>query len=207
MALTDDIEVSARGVGIALSHLQSTKLACYTELVFKWQRLTNLIGVREPDEFVARHLADCLTVLPYLQGPRVADIGSGAGLPGIVVACVREDLEVFLLEPREKRARFLEVARIELALPHVQVICARAEDWRPALTLTTLMARAVTNIPRLLDAVAHLAVQGQRVIAMCGEAPAPTVVAAPRDVLNVVPLAVPGWRTRHLAIIDRAQGQ
>lgn len=206
MTLAETIATGALAVGCTLDDAQCAKLAHYTALVFKWQRISNLTGVSDAQEFATRHVPDCLAVLPYLRGSRLADIGSGAGLPGMVLACVRDDLEVFLIEPRAKRARFLETVRLELGLARVVVVPSRAEHWQPLTPPTTLIARAVGEIPRVLAAIAHLAVEGQRFIAMCGHAPDAAAVAPYSfSAFRVVPLTVPGWRVRHLAVLDRAR--
>ena len=111
-------------LGISLTERQFDQLCSYAELVGKWQRLASLTSASTPANFASEHIVDCLSVRPYISGPRVVDVGSGAGLPGLVLAIALPQLSFTLLEPRNKRVRFLTQARIELELSNVEARCA-----------------------------------------------------------------------------------
>ena len=98
------------GMRLELPDEAHAKLLAYLELLAKWNRTYNLTAVREPLEMVSRHLLDSLAVLPFLRGETLADLGSGAGLPGIPLAIARPDLAVTLIESNGKKARFLREA-------------------------------------------------------------------------------------------------
>ena len=97
----------------------SRRLTNYLTLLERWNRAYNLTAVRDPAAMVVRHLLDSLSILPWLQGPKVLDVGSGAGLPGLPLAIIRPDCAFCLLDSNGKRTRFLIQAVAELQLPNV----------------------------------------------------------------------------------------
>jgi 16S rRNA (guanine527-N7)-methyltransferase len=207
--LNEAIRAAAHTLAFPLSHTQETLLAQYVELVFKWNRITNLIGVAEPAEFIAKHLTDCLSIAPYVAGDTLVDVGSGAGLPGMVLACVRPEVFVYLLEPRAKRARFLEHARIALALPNVEVVTARVEAWQPPRRVVTIVCRAFGSVQEFVRVTTALQSPGCRLLAMKGQDPVRELAAlSVADFkCTVHPLAVPGWHTRHLVMLEQVSPQ
>jgi 16S rRNA (guanine527-N7)-methyltransferase len=193
-----------RDLGVALAPESVAALARYVELVFRWQRIANLTGAAGPDTFIDEHLSDCLSVLPFLGEGALADIGSGSGLPGLVVAILRPDIHVALVEPRGKRARFLQQVRIELKLTNVNVHTARVEAWSPARPIDTLICRAFSSLPDFIVATRHLQRPGLRLLAMKGELPKSELaeVEAQGFAVQSQLLTVPGWSRRHLVIIQ-----
>ena len=191
-------------VHIELPVEQAELLARYVDLVFKWNRISNLTGVETPHEFITRHLTDCLAVVPFIRGTRLADIGSGAGLPGLVIACVRPEFEIDLLEPRGKRARFLRQVQIDLGLANVHVSESRVEAWRPTLPPDTLVCRALTSLHDFVALTRKLQAEGTRLLAMKGQNPAAEIAAldASHLAIRAERLSVPGWDTRYLVILD-----
>lgn len=176
------------------------RLARYVELVFKWNRITNLVGTRDPDVFVSEHVADCLSISPYVGVGTLADIGSGAGLPGIVLACLDPARRILLVEPRAKRARFLEQVRIALALPHVMVVNARVEAWCPQEPVDIFVSRALGSLAEFVRLTTAFQRPGCRLFAMKGQVPVTELSAldTARFTSCVRALDVPGFRERHL---------
>src|SRR5262245_20604591 len=117
---------------------------------------------------VPRHVLDSLSVHRLVQGARVADAGSGAGLPGIPLALALPTLRMTLIDAGSKKVRFLRHVASELALANVEVVHARIEDYHPASGFDTVLARALAPLPRMLDLVAHLCRPGGRMLAMQG---------------------------------------
>lgn len=138
----------ASNLGITLSEEQLARLAAYASVLLLWNRKVRLLGDRDPRTLVRKHIPDCLALVPFLptQGP-VADVGTGAGLPGLVLACARPDLEYWLVESRSRRVSFLHDAVARIGLPHARVLGIRLEnlvrDDRFAGKAMLVTARAV----------------------------------------------------------------
>ena len=170
---------------------QATLLA-YLDLLAKWNRTYNLTAVRDPDDMVARHLLDSLAVLPFVHGKNLADLGSGAGLPGIPLAIARPDLAVTLVESNGKKARFLREAIRSLPLTNVTASQARVQDTSG--TFDTITARAFASLGDMLDWGGHLLTDDGRWLALKGHADPAELAAVPANfrILAVHPLAIPG---------------
>ncbi|MEI6649396.1 MAG: 16S rRNA (guanine(527)-N(7))-methyltransferase RsmG [Actinomycetes bacterium] len=139
----------------------------YAEILATWGIERGLIGPREGDRIWDRHIANCIPVASLAPlHATVIDIGSGAGLPGIVIALTRPDLAVTLLEPLQRRMDFLEEVVKELALP-ISLLRGRAEGIKGSYDIVT--ARAVAPLPKLLPMVWHLLAPNGTVLAMKGE--------------------------------------
>lgn len=184
------------------------RLAEYLLLLERWNRVTNLTAVRDPRDMVPRHVLDSLSILPWVQGPRLVDVGSGAGLPGIPLAMADPGLEVTLLDVRERRTRFLRHAATVLGLQNVHVVTARAEQYRPPRKSDTLASRAFASIPELVDAAGHLCRTGGRILAQKAEVPGTELAAVAArgmfEVVEIVPLQVPGLQAvRHVVVLER----
>ena len=151
------------------------RLLDYMALLVKWNRTYNLTAIRDPLAMVAHHLLDSLAVLPHLplaaQG-RLADAGSGGGLPGIPLAIARPGWRVALAEANQKKAAFLRQASIELKLGNVEVHEGRVETWRPQPLFDTVISRAFAALEDFIAACRHLVAPGGVLAAMTGKAPA-----------------------------------
>jgi 16S rRNA (guanine527-N7)-methyltransferase len=147
----------------------------YAELLSSTGIERGLIGPKEGDRIWERHIANCIpitTIIP--QGVRVADIGSGAGLPGIVIALARPDLKVSLIEPLQRRVDFLNEVVAELALD-VEVIRGRAERVKKQFEIVT--ARAVAPLEKLIQISWHMIPRGGSLMAIKGESAADEIIA------------------------------
>ncbi|HJT50513.1 MAG TPA: 16S rRNA (guanine(527)-N(7))-methyltransferase RsmG, partial [Nitrosospira sp.] len=107
---------------LSISESNQGRLLQYLALIQKWNQVHNLTAVRNPEAMLALHVLDSLAVLPHISGPRIADVGSGAGIPGIPLALARPEWHVTLFESNHKKAVFLQQARIELGLDNVEVL-------------------------------------------------------------------------------------
>ncbi|WIG54402.1 MAG: 16S rRNA (guanine(527)-N(7))-methyltransferase [Rhodanobacteraceae bacterium] len=168
------------------------KLLAYLDLLAKWNRTYNLTAVRDPEDMVSRHLLDSLAVLPFVHGETLADLGSGAGLPGIPLAIARPDIAVTLIESNGKKARFLREAVRSLPLANVTVAQARVQDATGAFD--TITARAFASLPDMLAWGGHLLAPDGRWLALKGHADPVELDAVPRGfrVVTVHALEVPG---------------
>jgi len=151
------------------------QLIAYVALLAKWNRSYNLTAIREPHAMVSQHLLDSLAVLPHLSmpenGARLADVGTGAGLPGIPLALARPQWSVVLIESNQKKAAFLRQATIELGLKNVEVHEGRVEAWRPASLFSVVISRAFAELAAFVAACRHLLAPGGMLAAMKGKRP------------------------------------
>jgi 16S rRNA (guanine527-N7)-methyltransferase len=141
-----------------------------------------LIGPLELPRLWTRHVLNCALIAPLLRPGIVGDIGSGAGLPGIVLAIARPDVEFVLIEPMERRVDWLRAESAELALANVTVLRARAEDARLAEPLSQVTARAVTALSKLIPATAPLLAHGGEMLFFKGTRVADEVTAAAKQI-------------------------
>lgn len=201
--LRSALQDGLRALGLALAPAAQEKLIAYVELLAKWNQAYNLTAVRDPGQMIARHLLDSLAILPVVRGPRVLDIGSGAGLPGIPLGLVRPDLKFVLLDSNAKKTRFIIQAVAELGLKNVEVVQARVEKYQPAAKFDTLIARAFAGIADMLSVSAPLCAPGGRWLAMKGVYPQEELSAIPPGyTIETQQLQVPGLdAARHVVII------
>lgn len=179
-------------LGINMSGEQEQQLLDFLTLLTKWNRAYNLTAVRDPMEMVGRHLLDSLAVLPHLQGARVLDMGCGPGLPGIPLAIFRPDIDFVLLDSNGKKIRFVRQAVLELGLDNVTAQQQRVEDYRPEAGFDLLIARAFTDLPRMLSLTAHLRSAGTRLLAMKAEKAEAEIASLEQPIqTRVIPLQVP----------------
>ena len=198
--MTDLLE-GARGLGIELDAAQCAKLVQHLDLLDDWNTRMNLTAIRERPAQVTKHVLDSLTLVPWLRGRRVADIGSGAGFPGIPLAIVLPGMHFVLVESVGKKCRFLECVRDALDLGNVEVAQARAEAYRPVERFDTVIARAVGPLVDLVKNAGGLVAGGGRLLAMKGRYPTDELARKLNGwkVVGVHPLHVPGLdEERHL---------
>jgi 16S rRNA (guanine527-N7)-methyltransferase len=151
----------------------------YATLLASEGVLRGLIGPREVPRLWDRHLVNCALLSPLIPPDlAVADLGSGAGLPGLVLAIARADLRVTLIEPMARRTSFLEEAARDLGLDNVEVVRGRAEEWQRPERFEVVTARALAPLPKLLRWALPLVVPGGSVLAMKGSSAAEEVEAA-----------------------------
>jgi 16S rRNA (guanine527-N7)-methyltransferase len=194
-------------LGVGLSDEQVERLERYLALLEKWNRVYNLTAIREPERMVTHHLLDSLAILPHVRGPRVLDVGSGAGLPGIPLALAAPGLEVTLLDSSHKKAAFLQQAVAELALANATVVAGRIEAWQTAARFDTIVSRAFADLGEFASAAARLLAPGGVIAAMKGVHPHDEIERLPAGfrVREVLKLDVPLLDAeRHLVLVEPA---
>ncbi len=154
--------VAARlhAAGLELAPAHCAALSAYIELLEQWNRVFNLTGIRSREALVERHLVESLALAPLLRGGRVADIGTGAGLPGIPLAIAAPEREFTLIESRAKRVRFLRHVVSMLGLGNAHVEHCRVEDLPSVRPFATVLARAVAPPEQLIRLARPLLARG-----------------------------------------------
>jgi len=169
------LELGLAELGLALPDAARAQLMDYVTLLAKWNRTYNLTAIDDPLRMVSHHLLDSLVVLPHLPmrgDASLADVGSGAGLPGIPLAMARPEWRVVLAEASDKKCAFLRQAALELGLRNVEVHQGRVEQWRPARAFAVVISRAFAELERFIAACRHLVAPGGVLAAMKGAPPA-----------------------------------
>ena len=200
----------ARELGIELTDEQACKMIAHLDLLDEWNQRMNLTAIRQRPQQITKHLLDSLTVLPWLQGERVADVGSGAGFPGIPLAIVAPGKHIALIESVGKKCRFLEHVRDTLGLANVEVVQSRAETYQPAQRFDAVLARAVGPTADLVKYAGALVTGGGRLLAMKGRNPEEELARNLNGwkVAAVHKLHVPGLdEERHLVELCRSHAK
>lgn len=181
-------------------------LATYLAELLRWNRVHNLTAVRDPAQLIPRHVLDSLTLRPYLHGERVLDVGTGAGLPGFILAATERERTFCLLDSAAKRIRFLRNVIGLTGLANAEAIHGRIEDFQPEALYTTVLSRAFKAPAEMLARVAHTVAPEGRVLAMLGQRQVvDDPLPAPWSYRRVDPVTIPGEvAERHVAIIERA---
>jgi len=179
----------------------------YLGLLLRWNATYNLTAVRDPDEMLTKHLFDSLAIHSLVPNHRrLADLGSGAGLPGIPLAIAKPELQVTLIESNGKKARFLREVKRQLNLSNVRVIESRAEHVEESGQYDLITARALDRISGILQVGGHLLNADGHLLAMKGQIPPGVLDELPDHwvLQGIEQLVVPGLEAeRHLMIIGR----
>ena len=133
-----------------------TKLLIYKDLLIKWNKVFNLISVKGVDEIVTHHFLDCLAVVPFIEGKNILDVGSGAGLPGIIIGLCYPEKNITLVDSVGKKTTFLKQTCAELNLSNITVINKRVEDITTNKLFDSIIARAFAEMQVLIDLTRHL---------------------------------------------------
>jgi 16S rRNA (guanine527-N7)-methyltransferase len=206
-SLREALQSGATAMGLGLSAGQRDSLLALIEELEAWNQRFNLTAIRDPREMIVKHLLDSLSVQRWLHGSTIADVGTGAGFPGLPLAVINPERRFVLIESTGKKARFVQHAAVAIGLDNVQVVNARAEAHRPATPFDTVICRAVGKVSEFIRLAGHLCAPGGRMLAMKGQHPEAEIQDLPRGwrVLAVHRLEVPGLDAeRHLVELGRA---
>lgn len=205
MTLQAQLAAGIAALGLALPADAEAKLLTYLALLDKWNRVYNLTAVRDTERMVSHHLLDSLAAVPFFQGARVLDVGSGGGLPGIPLAIARPDLQVTLIDSIAKKTAFLLQAKMELGLDNLSVVTNRVEDYRPETGFDLITSRAFSDLREFVALTRHLLKPAGRWLAMKGLYPHEELALLPAGVKVSADhvLTVPGLdATRHLIVLE-----
>ena len=209
-----DLPAAARSdldAGLRALHLDAAlaePLARYLALLLRWNAAYNLTAIRDPREMVTKHLLDSLAMAPFVADlSSLADLGTGAGLPGIPLAIATPGLRVTLVESNGKKARFMREALRTLALGNAEVAESRIEALDRPGQFAAITARALATLPQILALGGHLLAPDGVLLAMKGARPDDEIAALPIGwaLREIHPLSVPGLGAdRHLVVVGRA---
>ncbi|KVM85894.1 16S rRNA (guanine(527)-N(7))-methyltransferase RsmG [Burkholderia stagnalis] len=190
----------ANALGVALTDTQRNQLLDYVALLAKWNAVYNLTAIRDPQQMLIQHILDSLSIVPHLgdrASTRVLDVGSGGGLPGIVLAIVRPDWQVTLNDIVQKKSAFQTQTRAELKLANLSVVTGRVETLQPGVEVPekfdVIVSRAFADLSDFVKLARHLVAPGGAIWAMKGVHPGDEIARLPdgSHVKQTIRLAVP----------------
>ena len=187
-------------ISLELRHTEAfiSNLETYLVLLSRWNRITNLSGIKRLTDMVSVHLMDSLSVHPYLEGKTILDVGSGAGLPGIPLAILYPKKFFTLLDSNGKKTRFMRQAVIDLKLDNVQIIQERVEAFQGEFD--HVISRAFSSLKNFLDSSERLVKPGGTLLAMKGD----KLEQLNKKRISVYPISVPELNSpRHLYVIEK----
>jgi 16S rRNA (guanine527-N7)-methyltransferase len=196
----------ARELGIGLDAARAETLLNLVDALEQGNAQFNLTAIRDRPGMLRKHVLDSMSLAPYLRGERVADVGTGAGFPGLVLAVVDPQRRFTLIEATGKKARFVEQTVQRIGCSNVLVVNSRAESYRPFELFDTVVARALSSLADFVAYAGHLLAPGGRLLAMKGKRPDEEISALPKSfrVLAVHRLSVPGLTDeRHLVELTK----
>jgi 16S rRNA (guanine527-N7)-methyltransferase len=170
---------------------QVDQLLDFIKLIEKWNKAYNLTAIRNREEMARLHILDSLAIIPHIEGKRVIDIGTGAGLPGIPLAICLPEIHFTLLDSNAKKTRFVQQVVLELKLKNVDVLHSRVENYHPESAYDIALTRAFANLSEIVKLTAHLLNKNGVLLAMKGQN-LDAELAKVTAKKSVVSLSVPG---------------
>lgn len=170
-SLADRVKQGLDALDISYGDEAIEKLVAYMELLAEWNKTHNLTSVDDPDEMLSVHIFDCASIKPYMKGATLLDVGSGAGLPGMVLAILSPALEVTSVESRNKKAQFQMFAANKLKLQNFKVENVRIEDFKPKDKFAMVTSRAFSSIENFVEGSRETIAPNGRWLAMKGVVP------------------------------------
>jgi 16S rRNA (guanine527-N7)-methyltransferase len=195
-------------MGLDVSAEKQQKLLQYLSLLQKWNKVYNLTAVREPLEMVTLHLLDSLSVLQYISFKSLLDVGSGGGLPGVVLAICLPHLQVTTIDTVQKKAIFMRQVKGELGLENLTVVNERVENFHPTEKFEAIISRAFSEISLFIKLTQHLIAKNGQWLAMKGTVPHHEFERVAFEGLGIKPnkiisLMVAGLQAeRHLVVFE-----
>ena len=154
---------------LTLSEHQTDQLLAYHELIVKWNKVYNLSAIRDPIESIKKHFLDSLSIVPFIRPGLLLDVGSGAGLPGIVIAIMRSNTNVFTIDSVGKKCRFMQTVKTELSLDNLSVINDRVESFNYDESFPQIVSRAFSSTIDTIEKTRHLISSDGRYLLMKGD--------------------------------------
>lgn len=190
------LESGLTQMNLAISAEKQSQLLAYLQLLQKWNQTYNLTAITDFEKMITHHLLDSLSVSPFISGNQIADVGSGAGLPGIPLAIQFPEKHFVLMDSVGKKTRFISHAARELGLKNVSVFHGRAEEYQTRHAFDTMIARAVASVDVLITIADYLLHDQGILLMMKADEIPPNQYAA-----RIEKLQVPGIDTNRMLIM------
>ncbi|MBP9722344.1 MAG: 16S rRNA (guanine(527)-N(7))-methyltransferase RsmG [Gammaproteobacteria bacterium] len=171
--LYQEIDSGCKLLKLELSSEIKNKLIDYLQLLIKWNKVYNLTAITDPKLIIHKHILDSLAIINFIDSKvkNIIDIGTGAGLPGIIIAIVKPDLKIVLLDSNNKKTAFLEQAKNTLKLKNIEIINQRVENYIPEELFDAIISRAFASLVDYVVCTEHLLTSSGRIYAMKGKLP------------------------------------
>ncbi|WOD08928.1 16S rRNA (guanine(527)-N(7))-methyltransferase RsmG [Marinomonas sp. GJ51-6] len=202
----DTIQKGALEMGASLSDETIQTLVHYLAMLEKWNKAYNLTAIRDVEQMITLHLLDSLATLPYITGEKIIDVGTGSGLPGMVLAICYPDKQFTLLDSNGKKTRFLTQVKMELGINNVTVANERVEKHAHQGEYDHVISRAFASLQDMINWTLPLPKETGNFLAMKGVYPSDEIAALPKevDVILTEPLNVPNIQAeRHMVVMTR----
>jgi len=203
LSLVQRLVSDAKSMGVELTEPNAARLQQLLDELERWNRTYNLTAITKREDMVTHHLLDSLAVSPELQGTTIADVGTGAGFPGLPLAVLNPERRFTLIDSAGKKIRFVSHVAHALGLTNVEALHVRVESLRPEKPFDTVVTRAFAPLPEMLEKVAPLCGPATHVLAMKGKWPREEIAAIPVGwrVVSSRDLVVPGLKESRCAIL------
>ncbi|ETI59758.1 16S rRNA (guanine(527)-N(7))-methyltransferase RsmG [Marinomonas profundimaris] len=202
----DTIQKGALQMGASLSDNTIQSLVRYLAMLEKWNKAYNLTAIRDVEQMISLHLLDSLATLPYITGDKIIDVGTGPGLPGMVLAICYPEKRFTLLDSNGKKTRFLTQVKMELGIDNVTVENERVEKHAHQGEYDHVISRAFASLQDMINWTLPLPSDTGNFLAMKGVYPTEEIAALPKevDLVSVEPLNVPNIQAeRHMVVMTR----
>lgn len=189
-------------LGMSPDKFPVASYVAFLGLLGKWNRAYNLTAINDMERMVSHHILDSLSALPYLNGDSCIDIGTGAGLPGLILALATPVKQWILLDSNQKKIRFINQAIIELKIKNVSTAKHRAEEFRPDRLFSTIITRAYGSLALICKQTRHLLAPDGIILAMKGAVSKEELAEVDKrtHMVHIHDLKVPGIRERRTLV-------
>jgi len=207
-SIREELHRGISSLSLNFSEEQLVSLLAYIELLKKWNSAYNLLGANETADLVSRHILDSLSINPHIEGNLIADIGAGAGLPGIPLAILNPDKRFVLIDSNGKKTRFMFQAKIQLGLGNITIENCRIEHYQSKQQIDMVMCRAFSTLTDALAMLQPIFMDSCRLLAMKGYYPHDEIAQLPEgfELTKSIKLEVPGSESqRHLIEVMRSK--
>ena len=207
MGVVSSLQADSGRVGVALDSEAAEKLFVLAAELAEWNQKFNLTSI-DAELTVTHHFLDSLSLAPHLKGPRIVDVGTGAGFPGLPLAIAVPAYEFVLIDATRKKLGFVDHVVAKLGLQNVTTVHTRAESYKPAQPFDSVVARAVAKLDRFIHYAERLCAPGGRILAMKGRLDEAELRSVPRGWRTVAThrVEVPGLEAeRHIVELARVQ--